>query len=592
MSLCINPSCPRPDLPANDRSRFCQSCGSDLLLENRYRVTRLLSDNNGFSKVYEVNELDTPKILKVLKGNLNANSTAIELFQQEGAVLRQVNNPGIPQVEECFSFQTRDGLVLQCIVMEKVDGANLEEWMNSRDNQAIAQQQAIAWLKQLAQNLHLVHCQQYFHWNIKPSNIILHSPLTPRYQGENTATFSPAIQRQQGETLTLIDFGTARELTYISLSRLSAKDDITPVVSPGYTPPEQVSNQPVPQSDFFALGRTFVFLLTGQHPLTFYDADNDVLVWRSHAPNISPMLADFIDWLMARRPDDRPINTLVILQRIEELERELCHVPDESPLGVVAVVLLAFWASLTRFRPLAWIEYITSSALRLAVFIIVLITIPGVLAVVTPKVICSLGVSSDACPTQKPQKIADVDYFPPEKGTDSQGRTAEFEIAVLSREYEWKLGSPYLIESNGEVIKTSDLQSKLEQEGIQSRLNTPTDIISVGTASCEGSLETEQLRAFERAKNIQLLAKNLFSDLPSVKDYHLLNLGKFKDCNSNSNPSLTSYQRSLIIIGVSKKTDGVLLDEALYDRLKKKPFGDFKLEDYSLGSQESFKLTN
>jgi len=55
---------------------------------------------------------------------------------------------------------------------------------------------------------------------------------------------------------------------------------ITRIVSAGYTPPEQENFPAVPQSDFFALGRTFVYLLTGQNPLKFYDAHNDVFHWR------------------------------------------------------------------------------------------------------------------------------------------------------------------------------------------------------------------------------------------------------------------------------------------------------------------------
>lgn len=87
MRLCINPHCAKPDHLNNNNNRFCQSCGSDLLLQGRYQVMRLLSDNSGFGKIYEADELGTPKILKVLKEHLNNNSKVVELFQQEAAVL-------------------------------------------------------------------------------------------------------------------------------------------------------------------------------------------------------------------------------------------------------------------------------------------------------------------------------------------------------------------------------------------------------------------------------------------------------------------------------------------------------------------------
>ena len=192
-------------------------------------------------------------------------------------------------------------------------------------------------------------------------------------------------------------------------------------------------------------------------------------------------------------------------------------------------------------------------------------------------------------PAQSPQRKGKVDYFPYVEGKDSQGRTAEFNIAVLSVEYKWKIGSSFQVKYNDQIINLDALQSSFEQEGIQRIMENPSEIISVGTASCEGSPQLEERRAFERAQQIQLLSKKLFSNIPSVKGYRLLNLGQFRRNDCQSNQDLTSYQRSIIIIGVKKQTEGVILDEALRERLEKKPFGDFKLEDYSLASPEKFK---
>lgn len=61
--------------------------------------------------------------------------------------------------------------------------------------------------------------------------------------------------------LVLIDFGTAREATRTYLAKLSAGHDITAIVSSGYTAPEQINGEACTLSNFFALGRTFVYLL-------------------------------------------------------------------------------------------------------------------------------------------------------------------------------------------------------------------------------------------------------------------------------------------------------------------------------------------
>ncbi|WP_254564429.1 serine/threonine-protein kinase [Oscillatoria sp. HE19RPO] len=313
MSLCINPHCRQPDRPDNLNRRYCQSCGSDLLLEGRYRVMRLLSDSSGFGNIYEVDDHSstpkiTPKVLKVLKEEWNSNAKAVELFQREVKVLGQLSHPGIPQVDSYFQYQTKPGVGLHCIVMEKIEGVNLQEWLAQKQNQGITQAQAIKWLKEIADILQIVHEKQFFHRDIKPPNIML---------------------RPNGQ-LVLIDFGTARQETYTYLAKMGGAGTITSVSSAGYTPPEQQHGQALPQSDFFALGRTFVYLLTGGDPVDFYDVHNDELNWRGHVSGTSPLFLDFIDSLMARIPSKRPWNARELLQRIGELERQLETTPKRQ----------------------------------------------------------------------------------------------------------------------------------------------------------------------------------------------------------------------------------------------------------------------
>jgi hypothetical protein len=119
-------------------------------------------------------------------------------------------------------------------------------------------------------------------------------------------------------------------------------------------------------------------------------------------------------------------------------------------------------------------------------------------------------------------------------------------------------------------------------------MEDPSEIISVGI-SCKGNIEVQERMALERSKQIQFFVKKLFINTPSIKGYRILNLGQFQRSDCQANQDLTKYQRSIIIIGVKKQSPGVILDEALRNRLEKNPFADFKLEDYSLGSAEKFK---
>jgi len=295
MSLCINPSCPQPE--NRDTQLFCNSCGSELLLAGCYRVMHQLG-SGGFGKTYEVsNRQGSVQVLKVLI-NTHNNPKYIELFQREAQVLNQLNHPGIPKVtaDAYFTFLPHNTpKPLHCLVMEKIEGLDLQQYLERR-GYPIEEKIAIQWLLQLANILKEVHSHNFFHRDIKPSNIML------RVDGQ----------------LVLIDFGTVRAISQ-TFAKKQAAGQVTGVISAGYTPLEQLNGQAVPQSDFFALGRTFVYLLTGKDPGNFYDTHTDQLHWRQSASGITPPLADLIDYLMARFPHQRP-------QTAEELEQQLTEI--------------------------------------------------------------------------------------------------------------------------------------------------------------------------------------------------------------------------------------------------------------------------
>jgi len=300
MSLCINPNCQKPQNP--DNQLFCQNCGSELLLAGHYKVTQLLSDKGGFGKTYQVEDLydnNKVKVLKVLTLNV---AKAVELFQQEAAVLQQLRHPGIPQGDGYIEFFPKNSQnPVHCFVMQYIEGMDLEEYLGQR-GRPIDQKMALKWLKEIAEILQVVHGENFFHRDIKPSNIML----------------------QPNGKLALIDFGTVREMTGTYMAKQNS-GAITKISSAGFTPPEQENNRAVPQSDFFALGRTFVYLLTGKLPTdpAIYDSYNNELKWRGFAKEISPLLADFIDELMAGKASQRPDNPGVILQRLADIEYQL-----------------------------------------------------------------------------------------------------------------------------------------------------------------------------------------------------------------------------------------------------------------------------
>lgn len=295
MSLCINPLCQKPENP--DNTLFCFGCGSELLLEGRYRVTKELG-GGGFGKTYEVNEArsNTNKVLKVL---INNHPKAVELFQREAEVLKSLNHPGIPKVESdsYFVYFSRSSTEpLHCLIMEKIEGLDLWEYIRQRQQRPIDEKLAIQWLSEVVDILQKVHSQNFFHRDIKPSNIML---------------------RPNGR-LALIDFGSAREVTQTYIAK-QVQGQVTGIMTAGYSPSEQMHGQAIQQSDFFALGRTFVFLLTGREPGDFYNVQTGELKWQEGTLGVKPEFASLLDQMMENIPNFRPENTRIISQRLTEI---------------------------------------------------------------------------------------------------------------------------------------------------------------------------------------------------------------------------------------------------------------------------------
>lgn len=291
MSYCINPWCRQRENPLD--AVQCQSCGTPLLIDNRYRVLRSLRHgNNRTADLFEVNDCrdGTTKVLKVL---ISDDIRVIQLFQQEQRLLTQLTHVGIPKAEASYSVQTSNERTLRCLVMEKIPGQTLEQWLEQHG--AITADQAVIWLEQLAQVLTFIHRRRLFHRDIKPSNVML---------------------RPDGQ-LVLIDFGTAGQITEAGING----QDVIVIYSRGYTAPEQREGQAVLQSDFYALGRTMVHLLTGIHPAS---AQLNLLQWQTEIQHPVPVaLVDLINDLMASSPQQRPRTAEVILNRLHEIQPDL-----------------------------------------------------------------------------------------------------------------------------------------------------------------------------------------------------------------------------------------------------------------------------
>jgi serine/threonine protein kinase len=291
---CVNPDCISP-YPQTWGNKFCQCCGSSVILNDRYLPLQRLG-SGGFAVTYAVYDLkqQQERVLKVLNVT---QPKAIALFEQEARVLANLSHPGIPQVEPNSHFalavQYPVERSLPCLVMEKINGKTLQEILHQHPK-GCPEAMAVNWFHQAVDILRRLHQQQIIHRDLKPDNFML-----------------------RGDTgqLVVIDFGGAK----VESRHRSSSPSSTRLVSPGYSPPEQATGSAVqPASDFYALGRTWIHLLTGRYPAELEDPTTGELVWRPHA-RVSVAFADLLDELVRFDVRQRPANAEVIQARLYEI---------------------------------------------------------------------------------------------------------------------------------------------------------------------------------------------------------------------------------------------------------------------------------
>lgn len=281
MSYCINPTCQSPQNP--EQVELCQSCGSKLLLQERYRAIKPIGAG-GFGRTFlTVDESQVSKPPCVIKqfflqdqgtGNV---PKAVELFYQEAVRLDELGKHlQIPQL--LTSLEQDNRLYL---VQEFIEGRNLETEL--AEEGAFSETQIRQLLNDLLPVLQFVHDHQVIHRDIKPANIIRRIPPTPPYQGG-----------ARGGQLVLVDFGAAKAATGTALLKTG-----TMIGSAEYTAPEQVRGKAVFASDLYSLGVTCIHLLTETSPFDLFDSSEDAWVWRDYLKTpVSEALGQILDKML------------------------------------------------------------------------------------------------------------------------------------------------------------------------------------------------------------------------------------------------------------------------------------------------------
>ena len=272
MSYCLNPSCPNPQNPAG--TTFCLSCGSKLLLKERYRAIKPIGQG-GFGKTFLAVDEDKPSkprcVIKQFFPQAQGTSTvqkAAELFTQEAVRLDELGKH--PQIPELLAYFCQNSQ--QYLVQEFIEGEDLGQELAK---QGVFQEEQIRYLLgNLLPVLQFVHQHQVIHRDIKPENI---------------------IRRSRDQQLFLVDFGASKVATGNALAQTG-----TVIGSMGFVAPEQSVGKAVFASDIYSLGVTCIHLLTGMHPFDLFDVREGVWVWRKAVRRpVSDELGNILDKMLA-----------------------------------------------------------------------------------------------------------------------------------------------------------------------------------------------------------------------------------------------------------------------------------------------------
>ncbi|MEH2080852.1 MAG: serine/threonine-protein kinase [Nostoc sp.] len=290
MSYCLNPHCPKPENP--DHVKFCVTCGSKLLLKERYRAIKPIGQG-GFGKTFLAVDEDKPSkprcVIKQFYPQSQGTNTlakAVELFNQEAVQLDELGKH--PQIPELLAYFTQEAR--QYLVQEFIDGQNLAQELAHRG--AFSETQIWQLLNDLLSVLQFCHAKHVIHRDIKPENIIRQS-------------------NAQGK-LVLVDFGAAKSATGADLNKTG-----TSIGSPEYVAPEQMRGRAVFASDIYSLGATCINLLTGRSPFDSYDTNNDTWVWQQYLQTpISNQLSRILNKMLESIPIRR-------YQTVDEVLKDL-----------------------------------------------------------------------------------------------------------------------------------------------------------------------------------------------------------------------------------------------------------------------------
>jgi serine/threonine-protein kinase len=281
---------------------------------DQYEIRSLLGQGS-MGRVYLARHrrLDRLCAVKVIdQGIARAEPKMLEMFHSEARSAARLNHANIVTVhsvgeERGYHF----------IEMEYVEGVSLRTLV--RNHAQLPELLATRLTAQIAAALVCAHERDVLHCDVKPDNVMVSDKQVAK----------------------LADFGLARV-------HLAEESGTLPsmVGTPVFMAPELFFGQSVSKAtDVYSLGATYFALLTGIVPhqgsklreLASRHYQREAPSIAEHRPDVSPMIASFVEELMAFDPEHRPPSTYDLVDRLHHMANLLTDTREIVALAMEGV---------------------------------------------------------------------------------------------------------------------------------------------------------------------------------------------------------------------------------------------------------------
>ena len=270
--------------------------GPDQVVANRFEI-EAEAGAGSMGRVYRALDRSTGEIVALKM--LGAHAQLAERFAREAAVLAEVAHPGI--VRYIAHGSETDGA--QYLAMEWIEGETLAKRLARAP---LSLEETIALARRSADALSALHRRGIVHRDLKPSNILL-----ANHSIDQAKLVDLGVARRQDEPDLLTEPGTI-------------------IGTPGYMAPEQARGERDidARADVFALGALLFKCLAGRSAFEGSDALTVLLKVVLEdpppilevCPGVPLALADLVDDMLAKSPDQRPVDAAAVLERVGMLE--------------------------------------------------------------------------------------------------------------------------------------------------------------------------------------------------------------------------------------------------------------------------------